>query len=72
MFTNDINKIIKIASEEILHPEFPFTKQFLNVHKIIMESHIPKVKDVDFCLKDKLANVYYPVEGEEFFFFRFC
>ncbi|HEY0298195.1 MAG TPA: hypothetical protein VGB84_03155 [Arachidicoccus sp.] len=59
-------KIIKAAIGEVISPSLGIIKQFEEIHNVIYEKGVPKVKRVD--MPDKgTALVYFPVKDVDFF-----
>ena len=56
------------AIAELLHPTLPVTRQFLEVNKVVLKEHVPIVEDVILREEEKTAEVYFPIEGESYYF----
>lgn len=57
-----------VAMAEILQPTLAMTEQFLAVHKIVFKEHEPVVADVILSAEEQMAEVYFPVERERYYF----
>ena len=57
-----------IAIAEILDPTFALTKQFLAVNKIVFKENLPFIEDIILKEEEKVAEVYFPIEGERYYF----
>lgn len=55
-------------SAELLHPTLLVTRQFLEVNKVVLKEHVPVVEDVILREEEKTAEVYFPIEGESYYF----
>jgi hypothetical protein len=66
MDTN-IQRYIDKAIEEILHPAFAVTKQYLGVNEVEFENGLPKVERIDLDYGDNLVAVYFPIKDERYF-----
>ena len=55
------------ATDEVLHPQFAVTKQYLEVNDVALENGKPKVERVDLNYGDNLVAVYFPFENERYF-----
>ena len=64
----EIQEILDIAIDEIIYPTFALTKQFLAVNKVILKGNIPFIEDIILKEKEKVAEVYFPIEGERYYF----
>jgi Domain of unknown function (DUF4279) len=64
----EIQEIRDIAVAEIIYPTFALTKQFLAVNKIILKENIPFIEDIILREEEKVAEVYFPIEGERYYF----
>lgn len=61
-------RIIACAIGEIENPEFAVTQQFFEVHKVLRDNtDVPVILKV-FLEKNDTALVYFPVQGERFYF----
>jgi len=56
------------AIAEILHPTLAMTEQFLAVNTIVFTEHKPVVEDVILREEEQVAEVYFPIEGERYYF----
>ena len=56
------------AIVEILHPTLAMTEQFLAVNTIVFKEHEPVVADVILREEEQVAEVYFPIEGERYYF----
>lgn len=62
-------KIINIEIEEILNPTFAFTKQLLEVNKIVFHEGCPLIARLDRDDEDDGTIIaYFKVENEDYFF----
>lgn len=64
---NEYQNYIDVAIEEILHPTFATTKQYLAVHEIEFENGLPKVERIEPNYYDNLISIYFPIKEERFF-----
>jgi hypothetical protein len=64
----EIQEIRDIAVAEIIYPTFALTKQFLAVNKIILKENLPFIEDIILREEEKVAEVYFPIEGERYYF----
>jgi hypothetical protein len=64
---NESQIYIDKAREEILHPTFEVTKQYLAVHDVEMEDGLPKVERIDMNFEKNIVSVYFPITKEKFF-----
>lgn len=62
------DRIIEKAIEEIQNPKFDVTKQFLEIHNIILRDGVPVINRVDLENKELGPIVYFEVEDEHFYF----
>ena len=67
MNEKEYNNILKIVSKELKKKTFPYTKQFLKVHKIEFENGLPIVENIIKNENDEI-KVFLKVKGEKFFF----
>jgi hypothetical protein len=56
------------AMAEILHPTLAMTEQFLAVNTIVFKEHEPVVADVILREEEQMAEVYFPIEEERYYF----
>lgn len=61
-------EIRDVAIAEILHPKFALTQQLLAVNKLVIREQVPVVEDVILREEEKMAEVYFPIEGEHYYF----
>jgi Domain of unknown function (DUF4279) len=61
-------EIRDVAIAEILHPTFALTQQLLAVNKVVIKEQVPVVEDVILREEEKTAEVYFPIEGEHYYF----
>lgn len=64
----NIDRIIACAIEEVENANFAATQQFLEVYQIVRDNGVPVVSRVDTETDDDNATVYFPVQGEKFYF----
>jgi Domain of unknown function (DUF4279) len=64
---NTLQHFIELAIQEILHPTFEVTKQYLQVNEIEFENAQPKVERIELDDANNLATVYFPVKGQRYF-----
>jgi Domain of unknown function (DUF4279) len=60
-------KFIFLAIQEILHPTFEVTKQYLQVNEIEFENDKPKVERIELDDANNLATVYFPIKSQNYF-----
>jgi hypothetical protein len=63
-----IDIVKEIALKEIKEQSFELTKQFLSVNKLCYKEYVAFIEDVIFKEEDNTAEVYFPIEGESFYF----
>lgn len=63
-----IQEIQEAAIAEILHPTLAMTEQFLAVNTIRIKEHVPVVEDVILREEEQMAEVYFPIERERYYF----
>ena len=56
------------AIAEILHPTLAVTEQYLAVNSIVFKEYEPVIADVILREGEQVAEVYYPIEGERYYF----
>jgi hypothetical protein len=61
-------EIKDIAMAEVMNPTFALTKQFLTVNKVVLQEKRPFVEDIILREDKSLAEVYFPIEGERYYF----
>ena len=61
-------KIQDITIAEVLYPTFALTKQFLAVNKVLFKENRPFIEDIILREKENVAEVYFPIEGERYYF----
>lgn len=59
--------IVNKAREEILHPTFITTKQYLAIHEVEIENALPKIERIAIEYSDNIVSVYFPIKDEQFF-----
>jgi hypothetical protein len=64
----DEHAVQEVAIAEILHPTLDNTQQFLAVNTIVLKDHMPVVEDVILREEEQVAEVYFPIEGERYYF----
>ncbi len=57
-----------IAIAEILNPTFVLTRQLLAINTIVFRENRPFVEDIILSEEEKTAEVYFPIEGERYYF----
>ncbi len=65
--TENVQKYIDIAREEILNPKLDITKQYLGVNKIALENGFPQVVRADLDSSEKYVYIYFAIENENYF-----
>ena len=53
---------------EILHPALAITRQFLAMHQLVLKEGVPVVEDVILREEEQTAEVYFPIEGDRYYF----
>ena len=64
---NENDNYITTAIQELTHPEFEVTKQYLQVMELEFEDGAPKVARVNLNHADDSVAVYFFIKGERFF-----
>jgi Domain of unknown function (DUF4279) len=64
----DEHAVQAVAIAEILHPTLAITLQFLAVNTIVFKEHVPVVEDVILREEEQMAEVYFPIESERYYF----
>ncbi len=64
----DKQKVQDIAIAEIMTPTLALTQQFLAVNKIVFHNQMPFIEDILLREEEKKAEVYFPIEGEKYYF----
>ncbi|WP_219644622.1 DUF4279 domain-containing protein [Cohnella sp. CFH 77786] len=57
-----------IALKEVEEQSFELTKAYLSVNKLVYSNNTPKIDDVIINEEEKTAAVYFPIEGEAYYF----
>ncbi len=57
-----------VAIAEILQPTHALTRQYLAVNKVVLKEQVPVVEDVILREKEQTADVYFPIEGQRYYF----
>jgi hypothetical protein len=60
--------IRKVAIQEVLSPSLTLTRQYLAVNKIMFKDSVPSIEDIILKPEENQAWVYFPVEGETYYF----
>lgn len=60
-------KYIDKAIQEILHPEFAVTKQYLEVCEIEIENGLPKIARISENYIENRVIIYFAVKKDEYF-----
>lgn len=68
MYNLNTQVIRSVAIQEVLKPSFTLTEQFLAANRIILKDRVPWIEDIILDPKENLARVYFPVEGERYYF----
>jgi len=63
-----MDKLLTVAIEEITHPTFGVTEQFLATHELVYESGQPMIAGLKVNTEEEYATVYFSVVGERFHF----
>jgi len=61
------NAIAQKAIDEVVHPNFAATAQFLAVHDLAYKGGQPEIVMIDDKKEDSSAKVYFAVKGEDFY-----
>ncbi len=64
----DEQEIQEVVIAEILRPTLATTRQFLEANRIVLKEQVPVVEDVILRQKEQTAEVYFPIEGERYYF----
>jgi hypothetical protein len=67
----DIQAIRDFAISELIYPAFALTKQFLAANKIVFKENLPFIEDIILKKEGKVAEVYFSIEGERYYFVVF-
>lgn len=59
--------IQNVAIAEILNPTLENTQHYLKSNKIVLKDNTPYVEDVILREREKVAEVYFPIEGERYY-----
>jgi Domain of unknown function (DUF4279) len=65
---NKLEEINLKAIEEIELKTWGVTQQFTDIHQIIYDNNKPRIAKVDRDTNNGTATVYFPVDGERFYF----
>src|SRR5258708_7319532 len=68
IFFLDKQHVQDIAIAEIMTPTLALTQQFLAVNTIVFHNHTPLIEDILLREEEKKAEVYFPIEGENYYF----
>jgi hypothetical protein len=64
----DKQAVQEVAIAEILRPALATTQQFLAANQIVLKEQVPVVEDVILREEEQRAEVYFPIEGERYYF----
>lgn len=64
----DEHAVQEVAIAEILRPTLATTQQFLAANQIILKEQVPIVEDVILREEEQMAEVYFSIEGERYYF----
>jgi hypothetical protein len=64
-------EIRDVAIAEVRDPKFALTTQFLTVNKVVFKENTPFIEDIILKEEEKVAEVYFPIEGEHYYFVVF-
>lgn len=64
----EINWIKGLAINEVLKKKLSTTQKYLSVNSVVFENGIPKIQRIDLDSEDGTVIVYFPIEGQEYFF----
>ena len=64
----DEHIVQEIAIAEILRPALATTQQFLATNQIVLKEQVPVIEDVILREEEQVAEVYFPIEGERYYF----
>jgi hypothetical protein len=67
-FPLNTQEIREFAIQEILSPTLAVTEQYLAVNRVVFKDNVPSIEDIIFKPEENGALVYFPVEGERYYF----